>query len=206
MPCPTLSNQECSEICTVCPMEESWNFDLMRNQSLCCCHSGLKAPAVPVLSVTYYIFSVEIFRWSLNMAPPGKRGKRYLLGDNSPSWENTKELLKKQKVETEAHEELIKEAKEKFRKEQEARAAVIPSPHLLSKKTKEEFVNAELVVEDGIYLEESLMVNPLWTLRHSAAKLDPVELKAAREEAVAKAKKEKNKARNRRNPVPGFNQ
>ena len=78
--------------------------------------------------------------------------------------------------------------------------------YIVSKKTKEEFVNAELVVEDGIYLEESLLVNPLWTLRHSAAKLDPVELKAAREEAVAKAKKEKNKARNRRNPVPGFNQ
>ena len=135
------------------------------------------------------------------MAPPGKRGKRRLLGDNSPLWENTKEALKKQKVEAEAHEELIKEAKKKLREEQEARAAVIPSPHLSSKKRDEQFVNEELVVEDGIYFEESLMVNPLQTLRRCAAKLDPAELKAAREETVAKAQKEKSRVKNRRAPV-----
>ena len=135
------------------------------------------------------------------MAPPGKRGKRHLLGDNSPLWENTKEALKKQKIETEAQKELIKEAKKKLREEQEARAAVIPSLHFPSKKRDEQFVNEELVVEDGIYFEESLMVNPLQTLRRCAAKLDPAELKAAREEAVAKAKKEKSRVKNRRAPV-----
>ena len=59
----------------------------------------------------------------------------------------------------------------------------------------------ELVVEDGIYFEESLMVNPLQTLRRCAAKLDPAELKAAREETVAKAQKEKSRVKNRRAPV-----
>ena len=135
---------------------------------------------------------------------PGRRGKRHLLGDSSPLWENIKKLPKRNRVETEAQAELIKEAKKKLEKEQEARAAVIPpipSHHLFSKKTEEQFVNEELVEEDGIYFEESLMVNPLRILRRCAAKLDPAELKAAREEAVAKAKKEKSRVKNRRAPV-----
>jgi len=135
------------------------------------------------------------------MAPPGKRGKRYLLGDKSPIWENTKKLLKKQRVEAKAQEDLIKEGVKKLKEEQEARAAVIPSLHLSSKKTEEEFVNEELVEEDGICFEESLMVNPLRTLRRCASELDPDELEAAREETVAKAEKEKSQVKKRRSPT-----
>lgn len=135
------------------------------------------------------------------MAPPGKRGKRYLLGDKSPIWENTKVLLKKQRVEAKAQEDLIKEGVKKLKEEQEARAAVIPSLHLSSKKTEEEFVNEELVEEDGICFEESLMVNPLSTLRRCASELDPDELEAAREETVAKAEKEKSQVKKRRSPT-----
>ena len=135
------------------------------------------------------------------MAPPGKRGKRYLLGDKSPIWENTKVLLKKQRVEAKAQEDLIKEGVKKLKEEQEARAAVIPSLHLSSKKTEEEFVNEELVEEDGICFEESLMLNPLSTLRRCASELDPDELEAAREETVAKAEKEKSQVKKRRSPT-----
>ena len=135
------------------------------------------------------------------MAPPGKRGKRYLLGDKSPIWENTKKLLKKQRVEAKAQEDLIKEGVKKLKEEQEARAAVIPSLHLSSKKTEEEFVNEELVEEDGICFEESLMVNPLSTLRRCASELDPDELEAAREETVAKAEKEESQVKKRRSPT-----
>ena len=125
------------------------------------------------------------------MAPPGKRR---LLGDNSPLWwENTKQLLKKQKEAQEAQEELVQEAKKKLKKEQEARAAVIPSLST-SKKTEEEYVCEDLVIEDSIFFEESLMVSPLQTLRRCAAKLDPVELKAAREEAAAKCQVKKRRA------------
>ena len=135
------------------------------------------------------------------MAPPGKRGKRHLLRKNSPLWENARKLPKKQKVEAEAQEEFIKEGERKLKEEQEARAAVIPSLHFSSKKAEEEFVNEELVIEDGICFEESLMVNPLCTLRRCAAKLDPAELTAAREEAVVKAKKEKSQVKKKRAPA-----
>ena len=88
-----------------------------------------------------------------------------------------------------------------MKEEQEARAAVIPSLHLSSKKTEEEFVNEELVEEDGICFEESLIVNPLSTLRRCASELDPDELEAAREETVAKAEKEKSQVKKRRSPT-----
>jgi len=135
------------------------------------------------------------------MAPPGKRGKRYLLGNNSPLWENTKDLLKKQKVGAEAQEDLIREGEKKLKREQEARAAVIPSLHLSPKKTEEEFVNEELVEEDGFCFEESLMINPHWTLRRCTSELDPDELEAAREETVAKAEKEKSQVKKRSAPA-----
>ena len=135
------------------------------------------------------------------MSPPGRSGKRYLLGDNSPLWSRTKELLKKQRVEAEAQDNLIKEGEKKLEKEQEGKAAVIPSLQLSPKKTVEEFVNEELLEEDGICFEESLMVNPLRTLRRCAAELDPDELEAAREKEVAKLEKEKSQVKKRRAPA-----
>ena len=80
------------------------------------------------------------------MSSPNNSGKRSLLGALS-SWEDTIESLKKQKsdAETQDRQRKVRE------NEQEARAASIPelqSP----RKVVEEYVNEELVEENGYWL------------------------------------------------------
>ena len=65
-----------------------------------------------------------------------------------------------------------------MKSEQEARVASIPelkSP----RKIVEEYVNEELVEENGFCYEESFMIDPLKTCRRSTVELDPDELELA---------------------------
>ena len=99
------------------------------------------------------------------MSSPNNSGKRSLLGALS-SWEDTIESQKKQKSDAETQDKQRKEREKKLKNEQESRAASIPelkSP----RKVVEEYVNEELVEEDGFCYEESFMIDPLKTCRHS---------------------------------------
>ena len=111
------------------------------------------------------------------MSPPNNSGKRSLLGSSS-SWEDAKDSLKKLNSDAETQDKQRKEREKKLKNEQESRAASIPelkSP----RKVVEEYVNEELVEEDGFCYEESFMIDPLKTCRRSTVKLDPDELKLA---------------------------
>ena len=106
------------------------------------------------------------------MSPPNNSGKRSLLGSSS-SWEDAKDSLKKLKSDAETQDKQRKEREKKLKNEQESRAASIPelkSP----RKVVEEYVNEELVEENG------LAGDPLITCRRSTVKLDPDELELAK--------------------------
>ena len=112
------------------------------------------------------------------MSPPNNSGKRSLLGSSS-SWEDAKDSLKKLNSDAETQDKQRKEREKKLKNEQESRAASIPelkSP----RKVVEEYVNEELVEEDGFCYEESFMFDPLRTCRRSTVKLDPDELELAK--------------------------
>ena len=111
------------------------------------------------------------------MSPPNNSGKRSLLGASS-SWEDAKDSLKKLNSDAETQDKQRKEREKKLKNEQESRAASIPelkSP----RKVVEEYVNEELVEENGFCYEESFMINPLKTCSRSTVELDPDELKLA---------------------------
>ena len=120
--------------------------------------------------------NLGIFR-SRQMSSPNNSGKRSLLGALS-SWEDAKESLKKQKSDAETQDKQRKEREKKLKNEQESRAASIPELKS-SRKVVEEYVNEELVEEDGFCYEESFMTNPLRTCSRSTEELDPDELKLA---------------------------
>ena len=99
------------------------------------------------------------------MSPPNNSGKRSLLGASS-SWEDAKDSLKKLNSDAETQNNQRKEREKKLKNEQESRAASIPELKSL-RKVVEEYVNEELVEENGFCYEESFMIDPLKTCRHS---------------------------------------